>query len=78
MIMPDPRAFAEEAEKAFQDAVRKALETHRRMGNPIAYVEDGKLIILDPECASRPATASRSRPGRAKARTVSPKSGWTT
>lgn len=78
MIMPDPRTFAEQAEKAFQEAVRKALDMHRRMGNPIAYMEDGKLVILDPACDSRPAATSRSRRGRTNARSASPEGRQTT
>ena len=49
MNMPDPKTLGEQVERAFQDAVRKAVERHRRLGIPIAFMQDGKIVILEPE-----------------------------
>ena len=48
MNMPDPKTLGEQVERAFQDAVRKAVERHRRLGIPIAFMQDGKIVILEP------------------------------
>jgi hypothetical protein len=32
-----------------QRAVREAVETHKRAGNPIAVWEDGKAVLIKPE-----------------------------
>ena len=66
--MPDPRTLGEQVETAFRDAVRKAIERHRRLGIPIAFMQDGKVVILEPDSvAPRPVGAPpdepESRPG---------------
>ena len=48
MNMPDPQTFGKQAEKAFQEAVRNAIERHRRLGFPIAVKQNGKVVILEP------------------------------
>ncbi len=40
---------AKTIEKILQKAVNQALLTHKRLGNPIAAWEDGKVIIIPPE-----------------------------
>jgi hypothetical protein len=47
--MPDPKTLGEQVEKAFNEAIRKAVERHRRLGIPIAFMQDGKIVILQPE-----------------------------
>jgi|GEM_PF-4843651 hypothetical protein len=40
--------FAVVAEKALQEAVKKALETHAKMGVPAVFMKDGKLCYRLP------------------------------
>ena len=49
MNMPDPKTLGEQVEKAFNEGIRKAVERHRRLGIPIAFMQDGKIVILEPE-----------------------------
>ena len=35
--------------EALQRAVREARECHRRLGNPVAVWQDGKVMLLSPE-----------------------------
>jgi hypothetical protein len=42
-------AHAKEIEAIFAEAVRRALLTHKRLGNPIAAWEDGKVVIIPAE-----------------------------
>ena len=42
-------AHAKELEGILQKAVREALLIHKRLGNPIAVWQDGKVVILRPE-----------------------------
>lgn len=44
-LMDEPIA----ATRLIQRAVRKAIEEHRRMGNPIAVLRDGKVVWIPPE-----------------------------
>ena len=37
------------AEKAFKEAVKKALAEHQRMGVPAVYMQDGKIVYLMPD-----------------------------
>lgn len=59
MNMPDPKTFGEQAETAFKEAVRKAIERHRRLGIPIAYMQDGKVVIVAPEGIVAPAAGTQ-------------------
>ncbi len=61
MNMPDPKTLGEQVERAFNDAIRKAIERHRRLGVPIAYMQDGKVLIVEPE-AIVPSTPKARRP----------------
>lgn len=36
-------------ERVLQRAVHDALRMHKRLGNPIAIWEDGKVVIIPPE-----------------------------
>jgi hypothetical protein len=47
-----------QAEAAFKEAVRKAIERHRRLGIPIAYMQDGKVVIVEPEAITPTAPAA--------------------
>jgi hypothetical protein len=58
MKMPDARTLGEQVETAFNDAVRKAVERHRRLGIPIAYMQDGKVVIVEPEAIAPPAAGT--------------------
>jgi hypothetical protein len=40
---------AEVIELVLQEGVRRALETHKRLGNSIAIWKDGKVVIVPPE-----------------------------
>lgn len=40
---------ASEIERIFQEAVDHELSIHKRLGNPVAAWEDGKVIIIPPE-----------------------------
>jgi hypothetical protein len=40
---------AKDIEKILQRAVDHALSIHRRLGNPIATLRDGKVVIVPPE-----------------------------
>ena len=40
---------AEEVLEVLRRAVRQALLTHKRAGNPIAVWKDGKVVIIPPE-----------------------------
>ena len=42
-------ANAIEIGKVFQRAVNDALRMHKRLGNPIAAWQDGKVVIIPPE-----------------------------
>jgi hypothetical protein len=70
MNMPDPKTLGEQVEKAFREAVRKSIERHRRLGIPIAFMQDGKIVVLEPEAISplpaaawEPATDRRREDG---------------
>jgi hypothetical protein len=39
----------QEIEALFQQAVRRALWRHKRLGNPVAAWEDGQVVIVQPE-----------------------------
>jgi hypothetical protein len=44
------RLMASEAvDEAMRDAVRHALLTHKRAGNPVASWEDGRVVIIPAE-----------------------------
>ena len=45
----DERQVAFALEAAMQRAVRKALRIHKKLGNPIAVWEDGKVVWIPPE-----------------------------
>ena len=49
--IPEDLCFthAKEIEAIFREAVRRALLFHKRMGNPIASWENGKVVIIPPE-----------------------------
>jgi len=47
MSMPEAKNMGRLAEKAFCEAVSKALDRHRRLGNPIAIMRDDKVLILE-------------------------------
>jgi hypothetical protein len=36
------------AEKAFKEAVKKAIDQHKKMGVPAVYMRDGKIVYLMP------------------------------
>jgi len=36
------------AEKAFKEAVKKAIDQHQKMGVPVVYMKDGKIVYLMP------------------------------
>jgi hypothetical protein len=40
---------AEDIERVLQRAVNHALLMHKRLGNPIATWEDGRVVIIPPE-----------------------------
>ena len=40
---------ASEIERIFQEAVDHELSIHKRLGNPVAAWQDGKVIIIPPE-----------------------------
>ncbi len=40
---------AKDIEKVFQRAVNHALLMHKRLGNPIATWQDGRVVIIPPE-----------------------------
>ena len=40
--------YSEEINKAYEQAVRKALLMHKRANNPVAIYRDGKVVILQP------------------------------
>ena len=61
MNMPDPRTLGEQVETAFRAAVRKAFERHRRLGIPVAFMQDGKVVVLEPE-AIPPRSAGAPEP----------------
>ena len=51
---------------AFQSAVAKVVERHRREGRPLAVWQDGKAVLVSPEKVSvvresRPAYRTRAR-----------------
>ncbi len=35
--------------RILRDAIREALEVHKKMGNPIAVWRDGQVVIVPPE-----------------------------
>ncbi|MCG3193084.1 MAG: hypothetical protein DIJKHBIC_02333 [Thermoanaerobaculia bacterium] len=35
--------------RILRDAIREAVEVHKRMGNPIAIWKDGQVVIVPPE-----------------------------
>ncbi|MFH1390663.1 MAG: hypothetical protein ABIH56_08105 [Candidatus Margulisiibacteriota bacterium] len=37
------------AEKAFKEAVKKALVQHQKMGVPAVYMRNGKIVYLMPD-----------------------------
>jgi L-aminopeptidase/D-esterase-like protein len=37
------------AEKAMKEAVKKALDLHRRMGVPAVFMQNGKMVYLMPD-----------------------------
>jgi len=41
--------LAYRAEKAFKRAVAKAIAEHRRLGIPIAVLQDGKVVRIPPD-----------------------------
>lgn len=45
------KIFSDEKQitEAMQRAVREAVETHKRAGNPIAVLKDGKAIWIEPK-----------------------------
>ena len=53
---------------ALREAVAAAIERHRRLGNPIAIVKDGREIVLHPDGREEPITASVPRRAGAKKR----------
>jgi hypothetical protein len=61
--LPDLRTQGEQIQAAFRDAVRKACERHRRLGVPIAFMQDGKIVIVEPEAGTSVDTA-RGKPTR--------------
>lgn len=65
MNMPDAKTFGIQAETAFKEAVRKAIDRHRRLGLPIAFMENGKIIVMvpEPEPPTAPVRSGR-RPGK--------------
>jgi hypothetical protein len=44
------KAFSDSAvmNRAVTDAVKKALEVHRRAGNKVAVLRNGKVVKIDP------------------------------
>ncbi len=38
-----------EIEEAMQRAVREALLRHKKLGNPIALEQDGKVVVIPPD-----------------------------
>jgi hypothetical protein len=42
-------SHAEEVEEILQQAVRAALDTHKRLGHSIAAWQDGQVVIIPPE-----------------------------
>ena len=41
--------YGDLVEKAINKAVREALLEHKRAGNPVAVLRDGKVVVLQPE-----------------------------
>ena len=41
--------FGYMVEDAFKNAVRDALRTHKNAGNAVAVIEDGRVILLEPD-----------------------------
>ena len=41
--------FGVMAEKALKEAVKKALEQHRKKGVPAVYMKNGKIVYLMPD-----------------------------
>ena len=54
--------LTEKATKAFEEAVAAAIETHRRLGQPIAILRDGEVVWIPaseiPPLAAQPTTAT--------------------
>ena len=48
MSKRDKSNFATVAEKALQEAVKQALETHAKMGVPAVFIKNGKLCYRMP------------------------------
>ena len=42
-------AYGEEIEQLLRQAVRQALQLHKRVGNPVAGWRDGKVVIIPAE-----------------------------
>lgn len=42
-------SHGEEVERILQQAVREALDTHKRLGHSVAVWQDGQIVILPPE-----------------------------
>lgn len=53
-----------------QEAVRKALLVHKRLGNPIAVWRDGRVVLVPPEEIDVPEEARAPRPGARRKRTA--------
>lgn len=41
--------YSEEINRAYERAVREALQKHKQAGNPVAVERNGELVILQPE-----------------------------
>ena len=41
--------YGDLVEKGIKKAVREALFEHKRAGNPVAVLRDGKVVVLQPE-----------------------------
>ena len=59
----DSLTLTEKAERAIKEATAEAIETHRRLGQPIAILRDGEVVWIPaseiPPLAAQPATSMK-------------------
>jgi len=54
------------AEKALREAVKQALDEHRRMNVPAVYMQNGKIVYLMPDgrVVEKPPARKKTKTGR--------------
>jgi hypothetical protein len=50
----DSKIFADLVGRAFEKAVRQAIEEHHRAGNPVPIARDGRILLWYPDGSFRP------------------------